>query len=70
MGPIFYDGIASLIAESLQEGRGKEILIQHAKENMTKLRKFSADAPENYLNKAWLLEAELAVACNNKSEAI
>lgn len=67
---LFYDGLATIIAMHYEQGKEKETLSQHAKENIIKLRKMSEDAPENYLNKVCLLEAELAVVYEDKNKAI
>ena len=67
---LFYDGLATIIAMHYEQGKEKETLSQHAKENIIKLRKMSEDAPENYLNKVCLLEAELAFVYEDKNKAI
>ena len=73
MGPCFllYDGLVSLIEASLQEDEEEqEALIEHAKKNIAELRDISNNAPMNYLNKLYLLEAELAVVEEDESKAI
>ena len=67
---LFYDGLVSLASVKTFEQEGKKSKIQHAKGIITRLRKMSEDAPENYLNKVHLLEAELAVINNDTSKAV
>jgi len=67
---LFYDGLVSLIAAKFEDDQEKEILIQRAKEIIARLRKMSEDAPENYLNKVHLLEAELAVVYDDENKVL
>ena len=68
---LFYDGLVSLASvRTFEQGEEKKTRIQHAKEIITRLKKMSEDAPENYANKVHLLEAELAVINNETSKAV
>merc|ERR1719343_860541 len=63
----FYDGlIASAMAG---KAKNKDTFIKSIKECISNLKRFANDAPMNYLHKVHLLEAELAVMCNDHSEA-
>merc|ERR1712151_1205506 len=69
--PIFYlyEGLISLsFARSSDIGREK--WIEKAKQNALKLKKLCYDAPENFLNKYHLLEAELAAVQKNETIAL
>ena len=51
-----------------RKGKNKEILVETIKEDILNLKQFANDATMNYLHKVHLLEAELAVICNNYLE--
>ena len=63
----FYNGlIASAMAG---KAKNKETFIKTIKEDILYLKRFVNDAPANYLHKVHFLEAELAVLCEDHSEA-
>jgi len=63
----FYDGlVASSISRNIER---KEKYMKIIEENIINLKHYAENAPMNYLNKARLLEAELAVLHKNEAQA-
>ena len=67
---LFYDGLVSLELARNKTGIEKITLVQRAQENISKLTHFTANAPCNYLNKMYFLNAELAVVFGDNNKAI
>ena len=64
----FYDGLVA--SEMSRDAQDKEKYEDMMKESILNLKRYAQNAPINYLNKCHLLEAELAVTCNKRPEAI
>jgi len=64
---IFYDGLISFEAATSSK---EEPHIKQGKLNMSKLRNLSKNAPMNFSNKVYFLEAEMAVVHGNVPKAI
>jgi len=63
----FYDSLVSaLVVKKLEK---KDEYIQIIAENIRKLGRYAENAPMNYLNKVYLLKAELAVVQNKEVDA-
>jgi len=64
---IFYNGLVRLALARCEKGKIKYII--HAKEYISKLRKWSENSPQNYLNKIHLLEGEYHALYGNNVKA-
>lgn len=65
---LFFDSLVSL--QMAKSSRDKEKWLKHAEENLSQLKALSLNAPENYSNKVHLIEAEIAILCNNRQYAL
>ncbi len=61
---------AALTCIARLETRGSASLLRDARRSLRKLRKWGADAPDNYLHKAQLVEAELLAARGRQNKAL
>lgn len=64
---LFFEGLASLAMAKYETD--KKTLINVAEKNIAELRNFSQNTPQNFENKLFLMEAELAVVQNDSPKA-
>ncbi|GIK38491.1 MAG: serine/threonine protein kinase [Chloroflexota bacterium] len=65
----FYDSLARLAAYSDAQAPAKEDLLEKVSANQEKMKKWAQHAPQNYLHKFYLIEAEQARVLDHQREA-